>query len=452
MSLVKMHAAAGGAGSRASASSAVGGDVELLEMSATQPRTENPRDSTVIVGHADPLPASPSVAPTGDGGGETKTKGKKAKEFTKKFLSGLAPSTAASASNRSESPVVAAGGGAKWGPPGRGGSLVSRGPRPPSVNPVQTHGNRAQRHGLPVDIGVNTDPMPPVPTGSLYLLLWQFLQLGTSFLCWVAWYKGKADDGELPRSGNNAFVGILVLGFIVFFGIVLPLLISTLNDRLSRSMLESKRYLCIFVMWVCFDFPIFFVEAHAFIELGLTNALQGVSLVFGTFCTIVPPWYIYLRKTTDALQAWYGTHPHEREPLVRQYGSYVTPGAAGRSSIAESAPMLGGGGSVGPGGGDARQAFADLRQHEAVRASIEAMHDQAQKAYPAGRMTQGQLSEQLRGTLRGLPPTSVEYQVITRHIALSDPAKAAQPASLAPLFSLIPDVLNPSGPKSLGGH
>ena len=311
----------------------------------------------------------------------------------------------------------------------------------PRFKPMQTHSAEHIR-GPPVDIGVNTEPMPSIPLGSLYLMLWQFMQLITGFLCYMLFYRDQESKGALPRAGANAFVTFFVLGSVVYVGVVAPMLFSSLNDRLSVKALRSKRYFTVFVMWVCFDMPCFIIEFHAFIEVGLIDPWQGISFFATVLWAVVPPWLIYLLKFTNYLHRTFTHSEHEHYPAVPfLHNGYRFGGGVEGSHLLHGAVLD----QPSPG-------LSDMRQTEEVRYVVQALYAKVvRQSSPSGSMTRDELADALQRELPYLSPHSHEAAVVRLYLrdAPRGGVGGLAPASVEPLLSLVSEALNPSI-KTLG--
>eukprot|EP01063_Lacrimia_lanifica_P023066 TRINITY_DN30560_c0_g1_i1.p1 TRINITY_DN30560_c0_g1~~TRINITY_DN30560_c0_g1_i1.p1 ORF type:complete len:304 (+),score=112.48 TRINITY_DN30560_c0_g1_i1:56-913(+) len=202
--------------------------------------------------------------------------------------------------------------------------------RPSGITPLHPFGNQqflvthghegAYRYAPPVDIGVNTDPLPSPSLKSMYIGVWMLLNLLTGLLCYTDWFRHQATPelgakgGKLPKPMVNAFIAFWVLGAIVYFGVCLPVLFSTLNRDSYPMEVRNKRYYAIFLLWVLHDFPMFVIEFDAFVTLGLVNGFQTASFIFTLVSGVIPPWYIYLRLVTDKLHQLLDHHHFPNRP------------------------------------------------------------------------------------------------------------------------------------------
>eukprot|EP01060_Flectonema_neradi_P027138 TRINITY_DN36776_c0_g1_i1.p1 TRINITY_DN36776_c0_g1~~TRINITY_DN36776_c0_g1_i1.p1 ORF type:complete len:339 (+),score=15.82 TRINITY_DN36776_c0_g1_i1:52-1017(+) len=177
-----------------------------------------------------------------------------------------------------------------------------------------------------VNTGVDPLPIPELDTRSVHLSMALFIQIITGVLCYASWFRHQ--ESELGTRSVNAYVAIIAIGLIVYFGVVYGLLIKTLSaatSSLSRREVRHMRYTAVVLQWVCHDLPIFVVEFDAFLSLGLVDFFQALSLITTSACVIFPPWYIYLRVTTDYLAVIYGPLrkdiPAESQHLIPRAGA-----------------------------------------------------------------------------------------------------------------------------------
>eukprot|EP01065_Artemidia_motanka_P020081 TRINITY_DN24054_c0_g1_i2.p1 TRINITY_DN24054_c0_g1~~TRINITY_DN24054_c0_g1_i2.p1 ORF type:complete len:665 (+),score=222.43 TRINITY_DN24054_c0_g1_i2:50-1996(+) len=164
------------------------------------------------------------------------------------------------------------------------------------------------------DVGTSPDPMVGHP-GSVYLAGWYVLQSFTSILCYAVWMRHR--KGDLGTGNVYTYASFLVLGCIVFFGVVATLLYLTLSPDMSKSEVRQKRYFAIALLWVCQDLALFTIEFNAMLKLGVEDFFQGLSLVLSSFSGIFPPWWVWARVASDWLQDTY--HRDELpEPMQQQ--------------------------------------------------------------------------------------------------------------------------------------
>ena len=200
------------------------------------------------------------------------------------------------------------------GSPGLAGKLS----RPSSSIGSPAYSKRSHKNAH-VNTGVDALPVVGLDTRSVHLSMILFIQIMTGVLCYASWFRHQ--ETELGKRSVNAYIAIIVIGLIVYFGVVYGLLLKTLSAHtslLSRRDIRHMRYTAVVLQWLCHDLPIFVVEFDAFLSLGLVDFFQALSLIATSACVIFPPWYIYLRLTTDYLAVVFGPLRKEGGPPENQ--------------------------------------------------------------------------------------------------------------------------------------
>ncbi|KAJ9461718.1 hypothetical protein DIPPA_19453 [Diplonema papillatum] len=288
----------------------------------------------------------------------------------------------------------------------------------------QTHGSastarRSNPYAPPVNMGVNTDPVTSLNYKSFLLWLFMLLQLLTSIFCYVQWFRHQRDD---LSAAVNAYVAFMVLGLIIFFGIVTPVLLTTLSGDVAKAEVRRKRFFSVFVLWLAHDLAIFIVEFVAFIEVGLVDFYQILSFCFSVVAGTIPPWYVYLRVTTDFLHATYAV----RAPS----GLFMQPPEAHHLLLRQPSNPEG---------------FGDIRTAEAnepARAfrTLTNLHIQLVSQNPG--LTKGQLAAALRKEIASGRHSALEQNVMSRYVANTN-ASDPHPAAVSELQGLVSQSQNP---------
>eukprot|EP01062_Namystynia_karyoxenos_P003335 TRINITY_DN11190_c0_g1_i1.p1 TRINITY_DN11190_c0_g1~~TRINITY_DN11190_c0_g1_i1.p1 ORF type:complete len:604 (+),score=141.27 TRINITY_DN11190_c0_g1_i1:80-1813(+) len=153
---------------------------------------------------------------------------------------------------------------------------------------------------VPEQVDVATDAMPPQQRPHLLMLcLWYLVHTFTSILYYAVWLRHRED--ELGRGVVYAYAAFLLLGSMVLFGVVAPLLFITLTAREVRK----KRDAAIALLWVAQDLAFFILEYDVMLRVGVDDVFQGLSLLCSSFAGVVPPWWVYVRAASDMLHAIY---------------------------------------------------------------------------------------------------------------------------------------------------